>query len=47
MKWSQFDNISQIYLYWEYCSANPETNISFLDFSEMMEDIMQDDSRSR
>jgi len=40
MKWEQLDNQSQIYLYWEYCAATPETEqISFSEFDEMMKGL--------
>jgi len=40
MKWEQLDNQSQIYLYWDYCAATPETEqISFSEFDEMMQGI--------
>ena len=40
MKWDQLDNQSQIYLYWDYCAATPETEqISFSEFDEMMRGI--------
>lgn len=38
MKWEQLDNQTQIYLYWDYCAATPETEqISFSEFDEMMQ----------
>ena len=40
MKWEEFDNQTQIYLYWDYCAATPETEqISFSEFDEMMQGI--------
>ena len=40
MKWEQLDNQSQIYLYWDYCAATPETEqISFSEFNEMMQGV--------
>ena len=38
-KWEEFDSQMQIYLYWEYCAANPETEISFSEFDDMMTGI--------
>lgn len=38
-KWEEFDSQTQIYLYWEYCAANPEIEISFSEFDEMMRGI--------
>ena len=38
MKWEELDNQTQIYLYWDYCLATPETDqISFSEFDEMMQ----------
>lgn len=38
MKWEEFDNQTQIYLYWEYCANVPENEqILFSEFDEMMQ----------
>ena len=38
MKWEEMDNQTQIFLYWDYCAAIPETDqISFEEFNEMMQ----------
>ena len=37
MRWEELDNMSQIYLYWEYLAANETETISFEEFNEMME----------
>ena len=39
MKWENLNDQAQIYLYWEYCAANPENEISFSEFNEMMEGL--------
>lgn len=38
-KWEELDSQTQIYLYWEYCAASPETEISFSEFDDMMKGI--------
>lgn len=36
--WNELTNQEQIYLYWEYCAATPETEqISFSEYDEMMQ----------
>lgn len=37
IRWEELDSQSQIYLYWEYCAATPETDlISFQEYDELM-----------
>ena len=38
-EWKELDSQTQIYLYWEYCAANSETEISFSEFEEMIQGI--------
>lgn len=38
-KQEELDCQTQIYLYWDYCAANPETEISFSEFDEIMTGI--------
>lgn len=39
MKWEELNNENQIYLYWDYLAANPDDEISFEEFNELMEGI--------
>lgn len=34
-KWIGFYSQSRMYMYWLYCQANPETEISFSEFNDM------------
>lgn len=36
-EWNQLNNQEQVYMWWEYNVANPEEEISFSEFDEMMQ----------
>ena len=38
-EWNELTNEEQVYLWWEYNAANPEEEISFSEFDEMMQGI--------
>lgn len=40
MKWTEFDDQTQVYMWWEYNSMVPETDqISFQEYDEMMREM--------
>lgn len=38
-EWNELTNEEQVYLWWDYNAANPEEEISFSEFDEMMQGI--------
>ena len=36
-EWNELTNQEQIYLWWDYNAANPDEQVSFFEFDEMMQ----------
>lgn len=38
-EWNELTDQEQVYMWWEYNASNPEDEISFSEFDEMMQGI--------